>query len=527
MAYFLGLDSSTQSLSAIVVDSAEGRVVIDESVNFGTDLPSYESPQGVLPNADPRVRHSNPLMWVEGLELLLSRIQASGFDWSRIAGISGAGQQHGSVYLNRRLADVGPWRTDRSLVDQVRPLLSYPTSPMWMDSSTGEECREIASAAGGRERVLKISGSGPIERFTGPQIRKIWKTAPDAYQRTVEVHLVSSFIASIVAGTSAAIDLGDAAGMNLLDLSTGHWDERLLEATAPGLRGKLQSPVHSTAAVGRIAPYFVERYGFSSGVPVIAFTGDNPSSLVGMGAIAPGTRLISLGTSDTVFAAMDGPRTDPHGYGHVFGNPAGGFMSLICFTNGSLARENVAKRFGLDWKAFSAAILGTPAGNQGNLLLPFFTPETTPRLLDPGVELFGSADFVAWRQPAEAARAVVEAQALSMRRFSDWIGHAPRQLVLTGGASRNEGVQRVIADVFQSPVRVLRVANASALGAALRAAHSVGGTSWDDLFASFVALDPNVRVEPDPSTRPIYESLSRAFDDRLNQRLSRQRQTSA
>jgi sugar (pentulose or hexulose) kinase len=114
-----------------------------------------------------------------------------------------------------------------------------------------------------------------------------------------------------------------------------------------------------------------------------------------------------------------------------------------------------------------------------------------------------------------------------MRRFSDWIGHTPRQLVLTGGASRNEGVQRVIADVFQSPVRVLRVANASALGAALRAAHSVGGTSWDELFASFVALDPGVRVEPDPSTRPIYESLSRAFDDRLNQRLSRQRQTSA
>jgi xylulokinase len=522
MAYFLGLDSSTQSLSAIVIDTSEGRVVVDESVNFGAELPGYESPQGVLPNPDARVRHSDPLMWVEALELVLARVRERGFDWSKIAGISGAGQQHGSVYLNEPLRDVGRWRTGKSLVDQVRPLLSYRTSPMWMDSSTGEECREIAAAAGGRERVLTISGSVPIERFTGPQIRKIWKTAPDLYQKTAEIHLVSSFMASLLIGGSAAIDLGDAAGMNLLDLATARWSAPLLEATAPSLAAKLQPPVASHTRVGPIAPYFVERYGFRAGTPVIAFTGDNPSSLVGMGAISPGTRLISLGTSDTVFAAMDGPRTDPNGYGHVFGNPAGGFMSLICFTNGSLAREEVAKRFGMDWARFTAAIQETPAGNGGRLLFPYFTGETTPRL-GAGVELFGNEAFTNWQEPAPTVRAVVETQALSMRRFSEWIGHPPKQLVLTGGASRNAGIQRIIADVFQCPVRTLRVGNASALGGALRAAQAAGGSSWKDLFSAFVALDPDVLVQPDPQTKPAYEILARAFDEKLDLRLSRNR----
>jgi xylulokinase len=522
MALFLGLDSSTQSLSAIVIDSAEGRVVIDESVNFGTELPAYESPQGVLPNADPRVRHSNPLMWVEALELLLERVRKSGFDWSKVAAISGAGQQHGSVYLKEPLRDAGRWRTNKSLVDQVRPLLSYPTSPMWMDSSTSEECREIAAAAGGRERVLTLSGSIPIERFTGPQIRKIWKTAPDVYRETAEIHLVSSFIASLLIGGSAPIDLGDGAGMNLLELSTGRWNASLLDATAPGLAAKLQTPAASHTRVGAIAPYFVERHGFRAGIPVFAFTGDNPSSLVGMGAVAPGTRLVSLGTSDTVFAAMDGPRTDPNGYGHVFGNPAGGFMSLICFTNGSLAREAVAKRFGLDWAQFTAAIQDTPPGNDNNVLLPYFTAETTPRLA-PGVELFGSERFVAWQEPAQAVRAVVEAQALSMRRFSEWIGHAPKQLVLTGGASRNAGIQRIVADVFQCPVRTLRVGNASALGGALRAAQATGGSTWKELFATFVALDPDVNVAPNPGARPAYEQLGRVFDEKLSERLNKSR----
>lgn len=522
MALFLGLDSSTQSLSAIVIDSSEGRVVVDESVNFGSELPSYESPQGVLPNPDARVRHSDPMMWVEALELLLSRVRERGFDWSTVAAISGAGQQHGSVYLKEPLRDAGRWRAGKSLVDQVRPLLSYPTAPMWMDSSTSEECREIAAAAGGRERVLTLSGSIPIERFTGPQIRKVWKTAPDLYRETAEIHLVSSFIASLLIGGSAPIDLGDAAGMNLLDLATGRWNAALLDATAPGLAAKLQPPVPSHSRVGQIAPYFVERYGFRPGTPVIAFTGDNPSSLVGMGAIAPGTRLVSLGTSDTVFAAMDGPRTDPNGYGHVFGNPAGGFMSLICFTNGSLAREEVAKRFEMDWAAFTAAIEQTPPGNGDDLMLPYFTGETTPRL-SAGVELFGSERFVAWREPARAARAVVEAQALAMRRFSEWIGHPPKQLVLTGGASRNAGVQRIVADVFQCPVRTLRIGNASALGAALRAAHAAGGGTWKDLFSAFVALDPDVNVAPNPQARAAYEHLGRLFDEKLDVRLGKSR----
>ena len=47
---------------------------------------------------------------------------------------------------------------------------------------------------------------------------------------------------------------------------------------------------------------------------------------------------ISLGTSDTIFALLGEP--SPKIEGHVFGSPIDpeGYMSLICFTNGSLVR---------------------------------------------------------------------------------------------------------------------------------------------------------------------------------------------
>ncbi|HEV8245925.1 MAG TPA: hypothetical protein VGP93_09150, partial [Polyangiaceae bacterium] len=130
----------------MVVDTDRGVVALDESLNFGTSLPEFQSPHGFLENPDPRIKHSSPLMWVQALDLLLERIKAKGFPLGQVAGISGAGQQHGSVYLRSPVAGVGGWTKDRSLREQVQPLLSRSTSPIWMDSSTTAECRELAEA---------------------------------------------------------------------------------------------------------------------------------------------------------------------------------------------------------------------------------------------------------------------------------------------------------------------------------------------------------------------------------------------
>jgi xylulokinase len=521
MAQYLGLDSSTQSLSALVIDSDTGKVVVDRSVNFGERLPQYKSPKGFLANQDASIKHSDPLMWVEALELVLQDLRGAGVDLGKIRGISGAGQQHGSVYLSQSLDTVADWSLSAPLHEQVRPLLSRATSPIWMDSSTNAECAEIARAVGGDERVAATTGSRATLRFTGPQIRRFFKTNPAAWQRTAEIHLVSSFMASLLVGESASIDFGDGAGMNLLDLAKNDWSDALLDATAPDLRAKLKPPVASTTVVGEVAGYFVKKYGFAPGTKVIAFTGDNPSSLIGMGASKPGTAVISLGTSDTVFTAMAAKRTDPRGYGSVFGNPAGGFMSLACFSNGSLAREEITRRFGLSWDDFASAILErTKAGNDGNMLLPYFVPEITPRVLKASPRWFGSEAFVAGRDGAAAARAVVEAQALSMRLHSDWIGEAMTTVLVTGGASKNRGLLRVLADVFQATIMPLSVSNSSALGGALRAAQGVEGFAWQDLYAQFAPPARTLAVEPDASAQSIYQQLGAAFEKHLKEVLS-------
>ena len=69
-----------------------------------------------------------------------------------------------------------------------------------MDSSTGAECAEITAAVGGEATLARHTGSRAFERFTGPQIRRFANARAGGYARDVRIHLVSSFMASLLAG---------------------------------------------------------------------------------------------------------------------------------------------------------------------------------------------------------------------------------------------------------------------------------------------------------------------------------------
>lgn len=513
MAVFLGLDCSTQSLTGLAIDTERGEIIARGNVNFEKDLPEYASPNGVLPCDDPRRKRSNPLMWCAALDALFAELSGNGLDLGRIAGISGSGQQHGSVYLNADFTrTISSLPSSSSLAEIFEPSLSRKTSPIWMDSSTSVETAEIAAAVG--ERLRLDSGSAAIERFTGPQIRKFWKDDPSAYAETARVHLVSSFLSSILAGKDSPIDFGDGAGMNLLNLKTLQWDSEFAAATAPGIIGKLPPPAPSTTKLGTVSPYFAEKYGVADDAVCLVWSGDNPNSLVGVGASAPGTAVLSLGTSDTFFASMDCPATDPDGCGHIFGNPGGGFMALICFVNGSLAREKIRDKHGLDWKGFDKAVLDAPPGNDGNMMLPYFEPEATPPIGKPGVRLHGSDDFISGRADApRECRAIVESQLVSVANHSKWISsRLPfSKIRITGGASESSAIRSIAADVFQVDVEVISATDSAALGAAMRAANAVEGVAFEELAAVFAGTVET--IEPNGNNAGIYDRMGREFAD--------------
>jgi xylulokinase len=509
---FLGLDSSTQSLSAMLIDHDQGQVVGELSVNFATDLPHWKTDNGVFRYEDPQVVNAPPLMWLEALDLLLGQAKNAGWPLSQVRAISGSGQQHGTVYLNNQVDSTLPMLDpDQTLHSQMHCCLARDTAPVWMDSSTSQQCREITNAVGGDQQVLSISGSVATERFSGPQIRKFAMQHEGDYAATTHICLVSSFLASVLAGEIVGIDYGDGSGMNLLDIQAKTWHADLCDATAFDLSYKLPPAVPSSQVVGTVSPYFIQRYGFAADCQVVAFSGDNPCSLIGLGLVRDGMTAISLGTSDTCFSYL---ATCPDAFseeGHLFAAPCDGYMSLLCFKNGSLAREKIRAKFGIaDWKQFGELVRSRPAGNEGALMLPWFDPEIVPKVLNPGVQ----TAHLAADDAAAQARAVYECQTLAMRLHLRQAGVNPRELRATGGASKDLVLLQIMADVFQAPVSVLQTSNSAGLGAALRAAQACRpDIPWQDIVAGFTNTIDGSSVKPNNANIDVYNDLLDAYAD--------------
>lgn len=101
-------------------------------------------------------------MWVESLDLVLERLaKNSPVPLDRIKGISGSGQQHGSVYWSRSAGGILKGLDPaKPLVDQLAPALAHEWSPNWQDQSTQKECDAFDAELGDREKLAEVTGSG-------------------------------------------------------------------------------------------------------------------------------------------------------------------------------------------------------------------------------------------------------------------------------------------------------------------------------------------------------------------------------
>ncbi|KAL5074027.1 hypothetical protein RYX36_013011 [Vicia faba] len=484
-SFFLGFDSSTQSLKATVLDS-NLNIIASELIHFDSDLPHYKTKDGVYRDQSINGRIVSPtLMWVEALDLILQKLSKSNLDFSKISAVSGSGQQHGSVYWKIGGSNIlSSLDCKKPLLEQLENAFSIKESPIWMDCSTTVECRAIEKACEGALELARVTGSRAYERFTGPQIKKIFDQKPEVYNETERISLVSSFMASVFIGRYAAIDHSDGAGMNLMDIKKKAWSEVALEATAPGLESKLGDLAPAYAVAGYIASYFVERYHFNKDCLVVQWSGDNPNSVAGLTLNIPGDLAISLGTSDTVFMITKDP--NPGLEGHVFPSPvdAEGYMVMLVYKNGSLTREDVRNRYAENsWDTFNKFLQQTQPLNGGKLGFYYKEHEILPPL-PVGyhryvIENFlGALDGMKEQEvkefdPPSEVRGIIEGQFLSMRAHAERFGmpSPPKRIIATGGASANQSILNSIASIFGCDVYTVQRPDSASLGAAVRAAH--------------------------------------------------------
>jgi xylulokinase len=83
-------------------------------------------------------------------------------------------------------------------------------------------------------------------------------------------------------------------------------------------------------------------------------------------------------------------------------------------------------------------------------------------------------------------------------------------IYLTGGASKNDAIAQVIADIFQAKVQRLLVSGSVGLGAAMRAASNSLGCDLGTLEHRFCQPEVGSTITPQAGSS-VYQAAAQAF----------------
>jgi xylulokinase len=496
---FAGLDVSTQSCKLVVLDVDAGTILHVSRVEYDTDLPHFGTQGGTVPGLGVGVSESDPRMWIESVELAVTRAAEDSIPLSEIRCISVSGQQHGLVALTKNGE------------------LARARSKLWNDVSTADECSILTEAVGGPEAMIREVGNTQRPGYTAGKILHLRGNEPETYARSHTLFLVHNFINWYLTGGPeggvAVMEPGDTSGMALWHPGTGRWSRNVMDAIDPGLSEKLP-PVHpSDRSIGTVAPRLAERFGLSPRCRVGAGSGDNMYGAIGTGNFEPGILTVSLGTSGTAYTFLEDPFIDPLGEIAAFRDSTGNHLPLVCVSNLANGYDALLEEAGLSHQDFSDLVLRTLPGAGGRVILPWFQGERTPDLPDAAPLYFGFG--VADLDPAYLCRALVEGHVMNLYEGVTRLPLDPSEVRVTGGLSKSPAWCQVIADVFQADTVPVR-GEGAALGAAVHAAwvwlrETGDGNTLADVARPFIRFDDVGRRTPDPTAKAGYALLRRLF----------------
>jgi xylulokinase len=479
----VGIDSGTQSTKALVVDAKNGKVLGDASEGY--DL---------IPNLAPGAKEQDPAVWIKATRnSIRNALKQAKAKAGEVKAIGVSGQQHGFVPLD-------------AAGEVIRP------AKLWCDTSTAAECDQIMAAVGGFKATVREIGNAILPGFTAPKILWLKKHEPKNYARLASVLLPHDYLNFWLTGQKV-MEYGDASGTALLDVRKRKWSKAILNAIDPELEGKLPPLISSDKLAGRLQAETARELGLNEGVLVSAGGGDNMMGAIGTGNTKPGVITASFGTSGTIYGCAAKPVVDPKGEIAAFCDSTNQWLPLLCTMNVTVATEMVRNDFKMDHAEFNAVAAKAPAGSEGLLLLPYLEGERTPNVPAGTGVFFGvtTRTFTAQHFARAAMEGVTLGMNYGLRRLRD-LGVEPTQIRATGGGAKSKLWRQIMADVFNTEVVTLKVAEGAAYGAALQAFWAWRNAAGDaasiqEITDEFVVLNKAERTEPRAKNVAIYEEL--------------------
>ncbi|GGE81549.1 xylulokinase [Sphingomonas prati] len=469
---FLGIDIGTSGVKAVVLDEA-GAIA-----GQGTAALTVQRPHPLWSEQDPEAWWRATSAAVLAIDPAVRRA---------VRGVGLAGQMHGATLLG---ADDRP----------LRPAI------LWNDGRSAAECTAMEAE---EPRLRDISGNIAMPGFTAPKLRWVRDHERETFDKIATVLLPKDYVRLRMTGDKAS-DMSDSAGTLWLDVAKRNWSPELL-ATSGLDESAMPRLYEGSEITGTLGADVAEAWGMPR-VPVAAGGSDNAAGAVGVGVVADGDALLSLGTSGVIFVATADFRPNParavHAFCHALPNM---WHQMAVHLSAASCIDWVARITGASGAAelFARAETAGPASGP-ELFLPYLSGERTPHN---DAKVRGA--FLRLDNDTDAARlsqAVLEGVAFALADGLDVLreaGTTVERLSVIGGGARSSYWGRVLAAAMGVELVYLQGGEVGpALGAARLAQLAVDGGD----VASVCTAPPVARTQaPDAALMDALAEKKAAF----------------
>ena len=452
MKYILALDQGTTSSRSIIFD-ADGRPVATAQKEFRQIFPKPGW-----------VEHDATEIWTTQLATAKQVLKKAGLKTSDIAGIGITNQRETVVVWDRR--------SGRPIANAI----------VWQDRRTAGFCDDLKKH-GHAAMLQKKTGLVIDAYFSASKLRWILDNVPGARKRAAAGELAFGTIDTwllwnLTDGTVHATDVSNASRTQLLNIHTGDWDEDLLKLFK--IPRALLPEVRASSGV------FGDAIALGGSVPVTGIAGDQQAALFGQVCVKPGMVKNTYGTG--CFMLMN-TGTKPVLSGHQLlttiawriGDRTEYALEGSVFIGGAVVQW-LRDGLGIIRNAVEVEKLAAEVPDNGGVyLVPAFAGLGAPHW-DPYARglIIG---LTRGSSRAHIARAALESVALQVADLISAMqsdsGIKIKELRVDGGASRNNLLMQMQADILGCAVVRAGVTETTALGAAALAGLAVG--VWNDL----------------------------------------------
>ena len=396
-----------------------------------------------------------------------------------------------------------------------------------VDARASEEVKYLKTNFPGIEETFYAQSGQTFALGALPRLLWLKNHRPERYEETASLSMIGDWILSRLCGVIAS-DPSNGGTSGIFSLKERNWAPQMAEQI--GLKADIFPPVRETGSVlGNVTAKAAEETGLSTATKVVMGGGDVQLGSAGLGVVKEGQVAILGGSfwqqvvnikSDTPPPKDMGIRVNPHvieGLSQAEGITFFSGLIMRWFRDAFCDREKEeAAQSGKDtYEILEEKAKAVPVGSYG--ITPIFSDSmkygkwyhAAPSFLNLSIDPTLCNKASMFRSLEENACIVSE---INLDKVKAFTGLDFDEIVFAGGASKGELWCQILSDVTGATVKIPKVTEATALGAAMAAGVGAGiYANLSDAAAQLVQWEH--RYYPNTDNHLLYRDIAKKWQE--------------